>query len=191
MSFPINVNIPNTPNDPADDQPEIKKNFANISGYLTVDHIAPGALNNGFHKVIHQPAQNPNVDPAPIAGVGQTYTKTVGSDVQLFYESGLGAVTQLTGPKQPLVTAIGYTSLPGGVLMQWGSTTVVTSTSSTPVTFPTPFPTAVFSVVATVVTDDNSTIRFSILNDATTTGFVTTQTSTSHFTRLYWLAIGN
>ena len=52
MSFPIDVTIPAANNDPADDQPLMQQNFANISSFLAVDHIAPGTIGDGFHKQI-------------------------------------------------------------------------------------------------------------------------------------------
>lgn len=69
MSFPINVNIPNPPNDPADDCPLIKQNFANIDGYLKVDHVAAGAGGAGFHKQTTFNSLNPagaQVDPVSV-----------------------------------------------------------------------------------------------------------------------------
>lgn len=72
--YPINVNIPNSPNDPADDQPEMKKNYANTAGFLQVDHVAagtnPGA---GFHKQVTY--NSPNIPAAivsPTISVGFT-----------------------------------------------------------------------------------------------------------------------
>src|SRR6267142_3994969 len=52
MSFPINVNIPNENNDPADDVQPINTNFVNINGFLTVDHVAPGSIGDGFHEQV-------------------------------------------------------------------------------------------------------------------------------------------
>jgi hypothetical protein len=75
MVFPyiINTNIPDAPNDPADDQPIMKQNYANIAGFLAVDHVAagtnPGA---GFHaKVTINDVAAPA---APIDPVSVMYT---------------------------------------------------------------------------------------------------------------------
>lgn len=70
MSFPINIAIPDAPNDPADDQPLMKQNFANINSFLSVDLVAPGAIGNGFHKQSTYFTQNtPGVitDPTAVA----------------------------------------------------------------------------------------------------------------------------
>ena len=52
MSFPIDTTIPNAPNFPGNDQPKMKTNFTNISGYLSVDHVAPGSTGAGKHKFV-------------------------------------------------------------------------------------------------------------------------------------------
>lgn len=50
MSYPIDITIPAANNDPADDQPIMLQNTVNTVAYLTVDHVAPGATGNGYHK---------------------------------------------------------------------------------------------------------------------------------------------
>jgi hypothetical protein len=75
MVFPyiINTNIPDAPNDPADDQPIMKQNYANIAGFLAVDHVAagtnPGA---GFHAKVT--INNVAAPAAPIDPVSVMYT---------------------------------------------------------------------------------------------------------------------
>lgn len=72
MSFPINVNVPSTNNDPADDQPIMKQNFANISGYLSVDHVPAGTTGNGYHEQVTYWTEN--VPGTPIDPVSVGYT---------------------------------------------------------------------------------------------------------------------
>lgn len=93
-NFTYNNDIPDTPNSPSADQPLMKINTNSIDDLIEVDHVSFNTNDGGYHKVIHQ---NPQVsDPAAIPGTGQTYVKTVSGDQELFYESGLGVVTQLT-----------------------------------------------------------------------------------------------
>ncbi len=80
--------------------------------------------------------------------------------------------------------------LPGGLLFQYGYSNKVISSSGSTIVFPIEFTTSVFNVQATVVTNDNSTIRFSLANLSGLAGFTTSQTSSSHFVNLYWSAIG-
>lgn len=63
--FPIDTNIPDGPNDPADDQPIMKQNNANTVGWMSVDHITPGSFGNGWHQKV----TFKNI-PIPIPGSG-------------------------------------------------------------------------------------------------------------------------
>jgi hypothetical protein len=92
--FQYNTGIPAAPNNPSVDQPDMLTNTDSIDGLIDVDHIGFNENLGGYHDVIHQPPQV--AAPGTIAGIGQTYTKTVTGDQQLFYKSGLGVETQLT-----------------------------------------------------------------------------------------------
>lgn len=181
----------------------IRNNLDGTFLTLAVDHVNnngdPGGQPAGYHTIIHEVTQT-NV--STVTGVNQIFSGVPGTlvvngvttpnipsngDTQLYALTGMGGLSQLTGFN---ASANGYAWV-GGILLQWGSTTAVNNSSSTSVSFPKTFPHAVFSVQATVVTDNNSTIRFSLEGNATTSGFTTTQTSSSHFIRLYWIAIGN
>lgn len=175
----------------------IRNNLDGTFQTLGVDHInnngAPGSQPAGYHSVIHSVPQASN--PSPIAGYGQLYSKTINSytnDQALFWETGAGLIQQLTTNLTPTVSGNrGYSFIPGGFIVQWGSTTAVQSSSSTTVDYLIAFPNNVFSLQCTIVTSDNSTIRFSVLNNSALDKFITSQTSSSHFTNLYWFAIGN
>jgi hypothetical protein len=176
----------------------LQGNFQQLNIAYGVDHVPfndtsgvpPGGI-TGMHKNIHM---IPQAAPAAISGIGQLFDTTnndgYSNDQSLFFLTGGNQNIKFTRNFMPVTTANGATFLPGGLVLQYGSSTAVASSSSTTITFPKPFITAVYSVNCTVVTSDNSTIRFSILNNATLTEFVTTQTSTSKFTNLYWMAIG-
>lgn len=115
--------IPFATNNPSTDQPDMQTNNNHIDDILKIDHVSFNTVGtqNGYHTVIHQAAQV--ADPAAIAGIGQTYVKTVSGDQELFFESGNGIVTQLTGPDLAQAATNGYTWLPGGILLQWGRVT--------------------------------------------------------------------
>lgn len=173
----------------------IQGNFTSLNTQFLVDHIPlTNGSQNGYHKSIHLV---PQATPGNVSGVGQIYSKTVNdginTDQQLFFQTGTGNRNiQFTRNFLPSVSGgNGSTFLPGGFILQWGSTTAVASSGGNTINFNFPFPNAVFSVQPTVVTSDNSTIRFSLLNNASTSSFTTTQTNTSKFTNLYWIAIGN
>jgi len=189
MSFPINTTIPAASHYPGNDQPGMQQNFLNINGFLGVDHVSPGATNDGYHKVIHQPPQGS--DPGSIAGIGQLYTKTLSSDQQLFFESGLGVITQLTGPSAPSTGNNGFVYLPGGILFQWGTRVNNTGGLKT-ITLPTPFPNNFYNAQATMVRQSNN-VDAIYCATAPIAGMTSTiqfyDTSTGN--QFYWFAIGN
>lgn len=75
---------------------------------------------------------------------------------------GVGTPTQSThavqlGQFNSSAAGSGYTKLPNGIVIQWGSTVGVVAGSHATVTFPTTFPNAVFSIVAIPQTSADST----------------------------------
>jgi hypothetical protein len=174
----------------------IRNNLDGTFLTLAVDHInnngQPGMQPAGYHKAIHMVQQTP---PTAVPNVGEIWCSTANdgysTDTIFFQKTGLNLNAQMSRNFAPVAAANGYTFIPGGLVLQWGSTTAVQNSSSTTVTFPIAFTANVFSVQLTVQTDDNSTIRLSLLNTPTLTQFTTSQTSSTHFTKLYWMAIGN
>lgn len=119
MSFPINTTVPNINNDPADDVAPMNQNFVNINGFLSVDHVAPGAIGNGFHQQItYNALTTPAAPPGnPTGPFGIAYCKagglqpTVGqnywiNDKGFFPMSAIRAVGQFT-----TVAALGLQTL--------------------------------------------------------------------------------
>ena len=56
-NFPYNRDIPDGPNNPSVDQPDMKENTNSIDELINQDHISFEQNNGGFHKTIHQPNQ--------------------------------------------------------------------------------------------------------------------------------------
>lgn len=185
-SIGYNLNIPAANNNPSQDQPKMQTNTNAINTLLSLDHFTFADGQAGRHK---QVTLTNEAAPGLNGGNGVLYANAVSAQSQPFWQNSIGSF-QIPIINAQSIVANGYRNL-SGLIMQWGSTTAVSSSSGNTITFPIPFPSAVFTVQATVVTNDNSTIRFSILGNATLTGFSTTQTSTSHFIRLYWFAVGN
>lgn len=171
----------------------IRNNLDGTFQTLAVDHINnngdPGAKPAGYHNVIHVVPQGSN--PGAVAGYGQLFSKTVNSytnDQALFWETGAGLVQQLTVNLTPSTATNGYTFLPGGFIMQWGTNTQANNTF---VNFPITFPNACLNVQATIkdtadrqfaYTNSYAPNRFKIaLLDSGGGGMVGTFT---------WLAIG-
>lgn len=181
------------------DQPLMESNNKYFAHTLVVDHQIGDATagltggrtdataKEGYHTIIHY--VNQGADPAPIAGVGQLYTKTVGADVALFYESGLGIVQQLTGNITPVAATNGKSFLAGGLIIQWGS---ATSADGTVVAFNTPFPTNLYSLVISHSAPGAGENTGAIISAAskTLTGF-TLRVSGSGSASYSYVAIGN
>jgi len=188
-NFQFTRDTPFATHNPSSDQPIMQTNTNSEDSIWTVDHFGFNDNNGGLHKQVH--LKN---EAAPgLGGLdGVFYANLANGQSWPFWQNALGSF-QMIG--RNVIGANGYITLPSPtpnpIIIQWGSTTAVQNSSTTAVSFPLVFPTAVFTVVTSIVTDDNSTIRFSLLNNASSSGFTTTQTNTSHFTRLYWLAIGN
>lgn len=193
MSFTYTNAIPVGTNNPSQDWTNMNTNTTSISGLIAVDHIGFNTANGGYHNVVH--FSNQSVDPGTIAGVGQEYTKTVGSDQQLFYRSGGGVITQLTGPNAAVASGNGYTWLPGGILMQWGTKTPVGNGNQT-VTFTDAninFPNNCFVVSISIARtgSPNGIDQLYVQSKSTTVFNYHTTTSGTGFASFDWIAIGN
>lgn len=169
-------------------------NFQYLQTDIGTDHNFTGntaTAADGYHKVIH--FVNQGSDPSVVTNIGQLYTKTVGSTQQLFYESGSGLITQLTGSVAPSIGANGYSVLPGGAIIQWGSTGSISGLTSGTVTFPITFPNSVFSITLGTQRAPTGTGQNISLNNntpPTTSGFTWTSSS-SNYNKFSWMAIGN
>lgn len=88
--------------------------------------------------------------------------------------------------------ANGYQGLPGGLIIQWG--VKVTTSGEGAVTFPLAFPTAVYSVVATDITNGAYTsAEIAAVGSVTTSGFNVSSRQhdgTSVNTTVYWISVG-
>lgn len=90
-----NLNIPDGPNNPSDDQPLMKINTNAIDTILAVDHVSFNANNGGTHDQVTFSSENTpaaQTDPQSVAFTAQasTLTPTKGSSsniAQLFYRN--------------------------------------------------------------------------------------------------------
>lgn len=181
MTYPINVNIPAANNDPADDQPLMQTNFANINSYLQVDHTNPATTGAGEHK---QVTFNSNNVPAIPTSPPVLFTNNDAfSTPQLFFYSGNAAKSS----NQYVASTNGSTYLLGGIIVKWGSGNA--NQSGTVNSFTSAFPNNCYSVLVTP-TDTAYTGTFAV-TAVSTTGFTAKRQSGSGVTGFYYLAIGN
>jgi hypothetical protein len=128
--------------------------------------------------------------PTTSAGEGGLYTKDDGTRPALFYrQESNGTEIQLTGANPSLGTS-GYTTLPGGLILQWGEAAVTSGGSGTTVSFPVPFttPYQVTFSPAKGAGSVSSQDTYLVEGSFTTTGFKVY--AVSHSWTVHYFAIG-
>lgn len=185
----------------------LQGNFTSLNTQFLVDHVpltnTDITIPNGYHKVVHlvpfsttvtnAPNNQPVVAPAATPGFGEIFDAQIydgiNTDTALYFQSGGGRLTQLTRNIQPVPNPAGYTFLPGGLIMQWG-----TGASGTAVPFyaGAPFATLFslqitpFTVGAPLQNVTNGPQAYSVSN----AGFNVGDKPAGDPFVYYWLAIG-
>lgn len=187
-SLPYSPNIPNAPNDPADDQPLMQQNFSSINLWTSVDHFEFSDIKAGIHK---QVTLKNEAAPGLGAGDGVLFANTASGQSWPFWQNGAaGSPFQLLG-NASTIASNGFTTLPNGIIFQWGLS--LSGGGTVVVTFPTPFPNNVFSFTATMIR--NSTNKDVIYVKTVPPGPPPIATinciDTSSGNSFYWFAVGN
>lgn len=183
----------------ANSQPILLANSQYLQTSVGIDHNFTNntaTAQDGFHKSIHMIVQP---DQAPTGNTLTFYQKITDGDTNLYASTSLEQGLRLTTfnstfdytlfgtstnyPPNVVNQDGGWTYLPGGLLLQYG--TMKVTGANTAVLFPMSFPTALFSLTANVKSTNGITI-----SSEGVAGF-TAITSTSVGTRFYWIAIGN
>ena len=171
----------------------------------TTGIVPPGI--SGMHKTMHMVpvstvASNPPNN-QPIDGFtattdfGQLLSAQINDginiDSALYFLTGGNRLQQLTRNFVPVSATNGFTFIPGGLILQWGS--VSATNSNPPVVFPLAFPNAIFNVQVTrqhSSSSPGSSFSFWVDNGATLTktGF-TIINNDGHTWSYNWVAIGN
>jgi hypothetical protein len=126
--------------------------------------VGSGTVQRAGSDVIypHEPTALTSV----VIGNGDSLTLVAGPSG--WYAIGGSCQLQYSSKFAASLAANGYQKLPGGLLMQWGTTSAVTAGSSLVVSFPLAFPNAALSIVgnAIAVADSGSTVSlgFKILS---------------------------
>lgn len=137
MTIAYNLGIPNAPNNPSTDQPNMKTNNDNIATYVAVDHVAFNTAGSGQHNQVTFHANNV---PAPPVAPPVLFTDTVQTLPQLKFFSGDAAHSST----QYVDAANGSTFLLGGIILKWGK--VIAANNNSPATFAPAFPNHCYSV---------------------------------------------
>lgn len=192
------------------DYANLQQNFQASDNSFGVDHkkFSDATAQNGYHTNIHMVpfALSPGTSyPTPTGGYGQIFsnqTNAVNVDEALFFLSGGGVTTQITGNFAPVRSSNGYTSINGGLILQWGGVTplfktnAVTYASSGNIAFPNNTLFVVMNLISKVGgTTSDHTISL-VANSSTATGFTANYSgggsspSTDPYLGFTWVAIG-
>lgn len=148
------------------DYQNIQNNFTVLNTLYNTDHVPltnTDVTISGYHQTIHSvpfsttssnpPNNQPVVAPTAVTGVGEIFTAIINDGVNtataLYFQTDTGLLTQLTRNFLPVGNTNGYTFLPGGLILQWGSKTVAPGANT--VTFATnniAFPANCWNVIA-------------------------------------------
>lgn len=187
-----------TPNIPASGQslgnsrPQINGNFSIINQAFAVNHVAFNDLGFGKHKFCT--LVNQASDPTTNTTEGALYTKQSGGSTFLFWRRDNNATPYLLTFVDPVASANGYSSLPGGIIYQWGF--VNGASDEDTITFPVGF-SNIFNIQVTQkdATPSSATRIVGVRNLVSTTGFkvriVTSGSLISSSASIYYNAIGN
>lgn len=204
-------NIPQPTDLLSQSQPQILGNFQAIQTAFDIDHVSFNASGEGKHKKISLPVQSP----APTFSAGDVGLYSFLSPVTAQNELYVNKLNQVTVTQIPATASIlsvtsaptngasGWTYLPSGILVKWGTATV-TSTLGTPnqvVTYPVaaniPAFNQVFSVQLTVfqgtASDQNKYVYLQSMSATTTFSAIAVArvTAASYTTATFnYLAIG-
>lgn len=151
MSFTYSPNIPQPGDFPSQSQDQILQNYQYLQVFGQKDHQFPGSTstaNVGTHKSV---SLTDGASPGITNVSSVLYANTGNGQSQLYFQNN-AINAQLTSFKAGVPTAAtnGATSLPGGLLLQWGQGTG-TYNGSNDITFPVAFSATPYSVTATQI----------------------------------------
>lgn len=180
-----------TPNIPASGQTlgqtrdDIRNNFTNYNDTISVNHVAPNATGAGKHKFVQMPEQG--TAPATAVNEMALYTRELSGRSTLYLrQENSGSSIQMSGVTPALSGNNGYTFLPGGFLIQWGTHAIASGSTATSIgiSFPILF-LATNSVVVTPSENRNTWITF-----VGTTQFTVNLSAAMPNSSIKWMAIG-
>ena len=137
----LNV-VPNAGQSLAVTRDPIRNNFGTINAAFLVDHVEYNLADQGKHKQVTFP-NNP-APAAPIANEIKLYNATNGGIPQLFVQRVAAPAINIPFT-QANAAGQGYTYLPSGMLLKWGSVLQPLAGNNAPIVFPGPAFTAVYN----------------------------------------------
>jgi hypothetical protein len=216
VNFPYTRDIPATNNDPSDDQPNMAVNTNSTDSLIAQDHFSFGVSNGGLHKqcTLGNRTRIPLL-PNPPTGVNQFATLycndtiSTGASVEngLWLKQGTAAeVYQLTrtiaasnalfGVSTNNYNGVGvnftggWTFLPGGLLLQYGS--INSGGTGLNVIFPVAFNSNPFTIQMTGSHNNNNRVTIWVKTLSTTQFTIASRDSSGNdiSAGFSWMAIG-
>lgn len=160
------ANVPVSGQSLGSSRPIINSNFSAIQTTFDENHVDFNDSHAGAHK--HADLLSQASNPNPATGLVSHYSKDVSGVTEWFFQKeNSGQAIQMSNGTVS-VGSSGYTFLPGGLILQWGSTNLTAV-----VTFPKVFPNSVFSVQFTGISSSSaiSSLTAWIQGSPTTSGF--------------------
>lgn len=143
-----NQNIPQPTNRLKDSQADLLANFQAIKQLVDVNHATFGDVNEGKHKFVTMPEQ------------GASPTTAINEMALFTRQSALSSVAELVirrennGPAVEFTSSTqatnGWTRLPSGILIKWGTASITSRNSLETIIFPVAGTIPVFTAVFTV-----------------------------------------
>lgn len=129
MDLGYQINIPNRPNKPTNDQPQMTINANSINSWVNQDHIGFNTSNStgGYHAQVHMVANQ--TSPGINTAQGVIYANTGTAISQLFYDNGTTNY-QLWSGQSSAAANPGYIKI-GNIMIQWGFATGIAGTTNT------------------------------------------------------------
>lgn len=171
-----NQNIPEASDLISQSQADLKANFQAIQTLLTVNHEIFGAAGEGKHKHVSFPNQSasPTTTATEVAVFARSSSLSSASELCVRRQSD-GNVYEFTSST---AAANGWTRLPSGILIKWGSSATVGGAQT--ISFPVAASVPVFSSIFQVLISTNiagASDTYVLLNSFTVTDVTVTSTA--------------
>lgn len=170
----------------------IRTNFIILEDRFNENHVdLDGGAGGGKHSFLQMPEQA--AAPTTAANEAGFYTAVANTVSQLFMRrESDGASLQLTASDVTDATAqatSGYSCLPGGLLIQYGSIGSQTTSSTRTIIFPRTFNIKPYAVVMSPFKSGNVSTMDSYVQTTSSSQF-TIRVGTAHSWDFFWIAIG-
>lgn len=187
MNLDYQTNIPNRPNKPTNDQPQMTINANSINSWVNIDHVGFNTNDStgGYHQQVHMVTNQ--ASPGKNTGIGVLYANTGTAVSQLFYDNGTTNY-QIWSGQSSAAAAPGYIKV-GNIMFQWGSS-AINGMQNLPITFTPNFSNIPYSVVANLGIAAASTPTNGVYVSSATSSGANIYNGTGIVTVVNWIAIG-